>query len=230
MGRAVDGQHRSFIELCLRDGWWKTFVHVPPDERPDAWIQVLEEFARDQADTQRFSQWMRYFADFYRFSRWMREYAGIFLTLPLRSNISLKTALRPMADPLLSFGGWSAPAIDRSVGIGGCFIVREIARLKVIDGGPVERHCWIPRGRVRRLLTRLGCERLEGPSDIDQSTVIADFVARHLGTRGIDFCGDYDLPLQIVTRDKHAGALSDMLGQNWSPSDAGFDSEPDTPI
>ena len=59
-------------------------------------------------------------------------------------------------------GGLDAPPVSRTLGIGTCFVVRELVRAKVTTNHLSFRHCYVPSGRVRRLMSLLGCHGLEG--------------------------------------------------------------------
>ncbi|GAA0591239.1 sacsin N-terminal ATP-binding-like domain-containing protein [Caenispirillum bisanense] len=212
MGRVREGQHSSFVRLCRQRGWWSTFVETPPDERPQEWMNVLEDYSAEQTDDQEFRLWMRSFVDLYRISRWLEPIAMSILSLERREVPTSPSALlSPSADPALSFGGWDAPTFVRTLGIGHCFVVREAARLGALSGPHVAEHCWMPSGRVRRLLERLGCRLDDAGRAADRSRRIFAFVKENMPGLDATFGGAYDLPLQIVTRTVHDYDRTTML-------------------
>ena len=45
----------------------------------------------------------------------------------------------------------------------------------------------------------------------DESRVIYDFVAEHIGAARARFDGDFDLPLQVITRERHRDKLREYF-------------------
>jgi len=47
----------------------------------------------------------------------------------------------------------------------------------------------------------MGCGDIESVGRLKASPVIFEFISRHLGPESADFKSDYDIPLQIVSKD-----------------------------
>jgi hypothetical protein len=95
-----------------------------------------------------------------------------------------------------------APPVSRVLGIGGCFVVRELLRRKVVEDNPdAYPHCYVPVRSTRDLLEQLGCRGLsDNGLPWDRSRLIYAFLQERLGDDAT-FCGDFDLPLLLVSRD-----------------------------
>ena len=158
-------------------------------------------------------QWRRTFVDLYTIARWLDEYVEIVRKLPRVINdlgpISLNGALTPSywaAGARLSL---EAAPINRSLEIGINWMIRELLRLGVYSGADehiLVPYCWMSSERLRKLLAAIGAN-VGFRADKDASRTIYDFVDRHIGESAARFCGDFDLPLQTITRATNRSAL-----------------------
>lgn len=203
IGRQKDVQHKGFIERCIRRGWWGVFAKEQPEERADEWMGVLEEYINEQVDISEYEHWMNRFPAIYRFSRWLEEYKDAFLSLDRMENPSdIRGILKTRANEVFQGGGISAPPIEKSLGIGACFVARELRRKKVLKGNHVIPFCYVPVKRVRELFEKLGCKGITESGGIDNSKIIYDFLCQHLGEQRATFLNNYDIPLQVIARGK----------------------------
>jgi hypothetical protein len=212
-GRAQDGQHRSFIESGYREGWWLELADSRPPGDVQSWLDRLERWSAPEQFDQRYLPWRRTFVDLYAIARWLDEYREITLKLPRiieeHGVISLNGALQPSYwAPAMRLCIDAAP-INRSLGIGMNWMIREMLRHKVYESRYESRmapYGWASSQRVRALLNELGAGVVER-ADKEASRTIYDFVARHLGGSRARFDGDFDLPLQLITREENKSAL-----------------------
>jgi hypothetical protein len=212
-GRTQDGQHRSFIEAGYREGWWPELAESRPPDDVQSWLDRLERWSAPEQFDQRFLPWRRAFVDLYTIGRWLDEYREITLKLPRiieeHGVISLNGALQPSYwAPAMRLCIDAAP-INRSLGIGMNWLVREMLRHGVYDSrdvGLMAPYGWAPSLRVRDLLIDLGADAGE-TADKESSRTIYEFVVEHIGADSARFNGDFDLPLQLITRDEHRVAL-----------------------
>jgi hypothetical protein len=221
LGRTRDGQHRSFIDSAFRDGWWERLALSAPPEDLEAWQDRLETIASPRNEDQVFHQWHRCLVDLYLFVRGIEAYEKIFRSLPQRlrerkGRVQLSQMLKPSFDPALTGSGIEAPTVQRSIGIGVCWIIREMVRKEVLSGDDalsLSPYCWMPTSRVRRILQRyLGFEKTVLEADPDVSPGIWEHVSTLIGEAGARFGGDHDLPLQLITRRDHKEEFESCLG------------------
>ena len=180
--------------------------------RPDAnkdpapWLKHMERIAEGYEDDQRFLQWHRRLFDLYILVRWLDVYSHLFLSLPNRieqghSVVSLVQLMRPLTDPALSGSGIWAPAIDRTLGYGVCFVIRELVRLRIIDGQRLEPYAWQPTRRLRDLLRWLGMS-VENETRADSAPEIWRYISTQTDSNRARFGGSFDLPLQLLTTER----------------------------
>lgn len=211
-GRTQDGQHRSFIETGIREGWWQELSQSRPPDEVQSWLERLERWSAPEQFDQQYLTWRRTFVDLYSIARWLDEYREITIKLPRivedHGVISLNGALQPSYWPPAMRLSIDAAPINRSLGIGMNWMVRELLRhgaYESCDESPMIPYVWAPSQRVRVLLNKLGADVGER-ADKEASRTICDFVTKHLGDDR-RFDGDFDLPLQLITRRRHWDTL-----------------------
>lgn len=211
-GRVQDGQHKSFIDAGFREGWWHELSESRPPDEVQSWLERLERWSAPDHFDQQYLIWRRTFVDLYSVARWLDEYREIAVKLPRiieeHGVISLNGALQPSYWPPAMRLSIDAAPINRSLGIGMNWMIRELLRHGAYE--PRDEHLmipyvWAPSQRVRVLLNELGADVGERP-DKEASRTICDFVTKHLGD-GRRFDGDFDLPLQLITRHRRRDAL-----------------------
>jgi hypothetical protein len=208
-GRAQEGQHRSFIEAGFREGWWLELAESRPPDDAQSWLERLERWSAPEQFDQRYLLWRRTFVDLYAVARWLDEYREIILKLPRiiedHGVISLNEALQPSYWASAMRLCIDAAPINRSLGIGMNWMVREMLRHGVYesrDEGLMAPYSCAPSQRVRDLLNELGADVGESP-DKEASRIIYEFLVEHIGADRARFNGDFDLPLQLISRDEH---------------------------
>ena len=215
-GRTQDEQHRDFVGLGYKDGWWQQIAESEPPDELEPWIARLNDWsAADQFDQDRFL-WRRTFVDLYTIARSMKTYTDLVLSLPRivrrkRAPISSDDILRPSYSPDVGPLGLNAAPINRSLGIGVNWLIRELTRHGVYDPDDAKSmapYCWMPSGRVRDLLARLGMSDLSPNANPEDSRKIHAFIVNHLGEERARFGGDFDLPLQLITRARDHDVLN----------------------
>lgn len=201
MGRTNPEQHRSFLKQCVQQGWMDVFVD--PRRPADRWIGVLEDYLGAQTDDIRFYHWMRQFVSIYQIARWLPEYIRSFLEIDkFKERFDLDQVIRPAMNSDFSGGGPSAPSLTRALGIGACFVVRELVRTDVLRSEFAHDHAYVAVGRVRHVLARLGMTNLQGESaSYRHSRQIRDFLLDHLGLDKADFNRCFDLPFLTIAED-----------------------------
>ena len=155
---------------------------------------------------------MQRFPAIYRLARYLDDYRDLMLGLPSwgwkQGECRLDQVTRPRVTPRLQGGGIKAPPVQRTLGIGACFVVRELLRLGVVDGEHLPHACaYVPTKGVRDHLASWGFSRYEGVgADVELSREIHSILVEHLGSEQALLGGAYDIPLQIVARDTDVAA------------------------
>lgn len=214
LGRTMEGQHRAFIEGAMREGWWLELASSKPPHDAQAWLDRLERWSGPLLPDQQFLSWRRVFVDLYTFARWLDDYTFIMRKLPRvvehHGPISLRDILKPSFSPALAALSIDAAPIDRSLGIGINWLVRELVRCGVYGDKDVARmapYSFASSQRVREgLLGPLGHHAIDG-ADSDECRRIYQFIEAAAGAEVARFGGDHDLPLQLITRREHQEAL-----------------------
>jgi hypothetical protein len=109
--------------------------------------------------------------------------------------------------------GINAAPLNRSLGIGIHWLIRELFRRGVYEAKDQQLmapYCWVPTGRVRKLIQLLG-GRVGEVADRNGSRAIYDFVVAQIGADFARFEGDFDLPFQIITKSKNRQILEDFF-------------------
>jgi hypothetical protein len=202
MGRTVAGQHREFLRVCERGGWLDMIASAERDS--SRWMKWIDDFLDRQVDQSHFLQWMKQFVGIYQLSRHLDDYIDAFLSVErFQSPFSLTQVTNTRASSAYQGGGISAPPLSRVLGMGQCFVLRELVRRKILRNPLAHRYCYVPVGRVRRMLLTMGCDGLLSPQrPWEWSCIIHRFLCDKLGsTETATFHGDFDIPLQIVAED-----------------------------
>ncbi|WP_419655991.1 hypothetical protein Dvar_51010 [Desulfosarcina variabilis str. Montpellier] len=199
IGRQRDLQHKGFIEKCILKGWWDVFSAEKPEERSDDWMRVLEEYIGEQVDSSEYEIWMNRFPAIYKFSRWLEDYKEAFFSIEREKSISgISGILKTRVNASFQGGGISAPPIEKSLGIGACFALRELKRKGIINGSQAVPYCYLPTKRTREFIGKIGCVEISESEGIGNSKIIHRFLCHNLGETHADFANCYDIPFQVV--------------------------------
>jgi hypothetical protein len=201
MGRTVAEQHRGFLRQCEREGWLDMIA--ASERQPGPWMKWIENFLDQQIDDSRFLQWMKQFVGIYQVSRHFDDYIEVFLAAQrFQHPFTLTQLTNTRASSDFQAGGISAPPLSRVLGMGQCFVLRELLRLGVLSNSYAYPHCFVPVARVRRMMINLGCNSLiTSQQPWEWSRDIFAFLQLHLGGDAAKFGGAFDIPLQIVADD-----------------------------
>ena len=204
-GRAKPEHHRNFLLLCRRKGWWDTFIKDNPQEIPERWMMVLEQYIDDQEGESKFEYWMRLFPVIYKFARELEDYIELFYELEKQGDdINVDQTLTSKTFSQLQGGGIAAAPIVQTLGMGVPFVLRELMRAGVFEENQenIAPFCFVPLGRVRNLFFKMGCHGLEtSESYIAKSKLIHEFICQYLGESEAIFDNAFDIPFQYVAGD-----------------------------
>jgi hypothetical protein len=201
MGRTNPEQHRNFLRRCAQRGWMEVFAD--PLLPADGWIRVLEDYLGAQAYDIPFYNWVRQFVSIYQIARWLPEYVWSFLAIDkFTQRFDLDRVTRPATNPDFAGGGPSAPPLTRALGIGACFVVRELVRTGVLKKDLAHEHAYVAIGRVRYVFARLGMAELQGEgASYRHSSQIHRFLLNHIGPDRAHFERCFDLPFLAIAED-----------------------------
>ncbi|NLJ36516.1 MAG: hypothetical protein GX358_09865 [candidate division WS1 bacterium] len=200
MGRTKPGQHRGFLGLLEERGWLATMAS--PDSTYEQWMQVLDDYINSDKINGEYYRWMRNFVGIRWLALHLDTYCDIFQAVDRMPTFSIGTVLRPRDAHLLEGSGITAPPLDRVLGIGICFVLRELVRFKVITTPKAHPYCYVPSSSVIRIMRSLGCDDLDDEERYVQSRKIYDFLHSELGDEKVTFGGGFDLPLIYAAYDE----------------------------
>jgi len=222
MGRTTPEQHRSFLDYCARGGWLDRFATESDDSH--MWVGFLENFFSSQVQDSQYLHWMLQLPRIYVLSRWLPEYVEAFRSLDRPGTpIEPHDILATRASSRFQGGGVDAPPLGQVLGMGYCFVVRELRRRGVIGRPELVQDCFVPVRRVRALLSGLGANVDVEVGSLWQSRAIHRFLVEHLGDEGAEFGGAFDIPLQIFASDK--SLQSRLIGRTFADTGGADDSE-----
>ena len=198
MGRAKYEAHRNFLAECERKKWLDVFAEEDAD--PSSWLAILDQYNEARDDDNRFLQWMKQFVGIRAVSRHLNDYRDVFLSIDrFTGPFRLTAVTMPRVSPVFDRGGVDAPSIAGILGIGACFVVRELVRLGMVRNGFAFPHCYVPTLRVRQLFDALGCDdMIDANLRCEASRTIDTFVRNYLGEEKSTFTYDFDIPFQII--------------------------------
>jgi hypothetical protein len=228
LGRARAESHRNFLANCKADGSLRVFSS--PTDDLAAWMQVLQTYFDGTVSDSPYLHWMGRFASLFQLAHWLPVYVDSFQAIDhYKKDFELESITAPRASADLQGGGFDAPPVTRTLGIGACFVVRELVRSGMITNSRAHRHCYVPSARVRRLMTILGCPGLaDGRSSaaerVRASSLIHDYLVSTLGDEAkARFHGDFDLPLTALTERSNRAKLFEIMGtgpvEDWDEVD-----------
>ena len=207
-GRTQDEQHRSYIQIGMCSGWWTELAESKVTESVEPWIKRLRQWSAPSRRDESFHQWEATLGDLATFARGLDVYVELIRKFPgfldAYGRDSLDVILLPHKSRLAQDLGLLAAPIKRTMGIGVNWLIRELLRYEYY--GPrhaalLAPYCWTSSERVRNLLSTLG---------LNADAEVHGFVKDHLGKDAV-FLGDYDLPLQIVTRESYTSLRNRWL-------------------
>jgi hypothetical protein len=198
IGWTTPQANRNFIAECTERGW----LHDIADDssQPGRWLESLKAHTGDQESEIKYFQWMKHLVGLAIIAEHLDEYVELFLAVDrIGQHFSLDSVSSPRTSSFFQGGGPDAPPVSEVLGIGQCFIMRELVRHGVLTSAHVYPHCYVPFERTRRVVSRLGGPKLDdsGERRWDRSRRIHDFLRGVLEHRAtFDLC--FDLPLWLI--------------------------------
>ena len=197
IGRTRDTQHRSFLERARQNGWWDVFRS--PDE-PERWMAMLREWQDEARERLTYSTWMALFPAVYQFSRYLDVYRRLLQSAGRRDadQFRVTSLLAPRIDEALSGAGSGFDAPPAPLHMGLHWALRELVRLRVIDGEHLYADCWVPSRQVVGFLERYGLLIEDTLLNSDKARSVADFMAQKTGQAAPHLHRAFDIPIRHV--------------------------------
>ena len=217
MGRVRPEQHQSFIRLWRNNRWLQ--IVADPQRNLQSWVEIVVDFLDQPGETIRFFDWMRQFVSIIQLAHWLQDYGDAFLAIDQLNGPLLMTDItRLRYSSQFQGSDLDAPSIDRTLGIGACFVVRELMRLGILSSVHAYPHCYTPVRRVRNLLESIGCPGLDSDASQcwEQSVAIYEFLSEYLGECAT-FNGAFDIPFLIIAED--GDLQNEFFGRHISPNE-----------
>jgi len=204
LGRTRFQRDRNFVQLCDQLQILDRLAEAEVD--PAGWLLRLEEYLESKPQWVQYYHWMKLLPGVFFVARKIANYGDAFLQAEkINQPFSLDHIISPNTSQFLDFTG---PSLQRVLGMGACFIMRECARKNIIRNPHCHPHCFVPHGKVRRLFEELGCPGMTG-REVDSavySRQIHEFLSAHLEDEKVTFQHCFDLPFLILAysrRRKH---------------------------
>jgi len=202
MGRTQLEAHRGFLSMCRRNGWLSIFAD--PKARPEQWLAIIDQYFESLVDESKFLHSMRQYVGIRAISRRLDDYIEAFLAIDRFSEPFALDEITRTRTSVTFQGGIDAPPVERVLGMGACFVVRELVRGGVITNPNAHPHCFVPSKRVRNLMSAMGLTEIDVATGSKPfvSRQIHEFLHEHLGPEKVTFGGSFDLPLLTVAEDR----------------------------
>ena len=202
LGRAQNPQHRSFLELAHREGWWEVFK--APGE-PGAWMGVLRDWQDDALAKLTYPHWMSLFPAIYQLSRYQDVYVRLLKSAGRRpvDLYQVTRLLSPRADEALTGAGTHFNAPPAPLNMGLHWVLCELVRLGVVQGEHLHPDCWVPSEQVLGFLQPLGLEQPDGGLPNSQKArTIDNFLTTALGRENRTLHLAFDIPLRHIAENE----------------------------
>ena len=202
LGRTQDHQHRSFLELAHKEGWWDVFK-TPEDA--GAWMGVLRDWQDHALAKLTYPYWMSLFPAIYQLSRYRNVYVRLLKSAGRRpeSMYQVTRLLAPRVDEALTGAGTHFDAPPAPLNMGLHWVLRELVRLEVVQGDHLYPDCWVPSEQVLVFLRRFGLEQPDGGlSNSQKAHTIDSFLATALGTETPNLHLAFDIPLRHIAENE----------------------------
>jgi hypothetical protein len=175
-------------------------VFADPESTAEHWMGVLDTYMDAQTDESAFYHWVRQFVSIYQIARSLPEYVGIFLDIDKQGrHFGFDEILTPRTASTQSGGGWDAPPLTRTIGIGACFVVRELVRMGLLSSRHAHDHAYVGVSCVRNVFVRLGMSNLRGEgASYLHSSRMHRFLVDLLGPDRAHFDRCFDLPFLAI--------------------------------
>lgn len=200
MGRQTGNQHRCFIELCDNNKWLD--ILATPNVSSQELVSIFDKYLDMQNDRSIYYYWMKQFISFYQFSKWLETYVySINEINKIDEGFDIYNIFNIRTDPYMTGTGLDAPLLDKALGIGMCFIIRELIRCGFIKNSFAYKHAFVPHKRVGDIFEKLGLIMTDNSIKQSHSKEISFFLQDRLDNNRYHFEKSFDIPFFILTEN-----------------------------
>ena len=202
LGRLQDDHHRGFLEWVHSQGWWDVF-QAPEDS--GAWMGMLREWQDGASAKMPYRRWMSLIPEIYQLSRYRDVYVRLLKSAGQRPDnmYNVEHLLAPRGDAALTGAGTRFDAPPAPLHMGLHWVLRELVRLKVIEGIHLYQDCWVPSEQVIRFLCDLGFDHPDDNiSNKKKAHAIFDFLKCKLETATPNLHRAFDIPIRHVVSNQ----------------------------
>lgn len=188
-GRTKPEQHKDFLLELHTRRWLDRLLTV--NQQDSLWFEVIDEYLQRMSDNNdTYYQWMGNLLPTYQFSKYLQDYVQVLQDHNNRAAASMAVLLRPNNDWTRSgSGSRDIPPLERPLGIGAHWLLRELLRKGVMQNPALHRLAFVPNKQVLNALKGFG---FEGST----SEEIHAFLVGHLGKDKAHFKLAFDLPFR----------------------------------
>ena len=201
LGLTKASQHRNFLEYAKEEGWWDIFKK--PDDTSE-WMSILRNWQDNATENLKFHRWMSLFPAIYQFSRYIDKYRRLLKSAGKRPEnlYSIRYLLSPRIDSALTGAGQQFDAPPAPLNMGLHWIMRELVRLKVIDGVHLFPDCWVPSDKLLRLLSQLGMSSHENiESNPEKAKEVFEFISIKMQIKHPNLHRAFDIPINYINEN-----------------------------
>ena len=212
-----EATNRNFLTHSDVAAHWDRIATSDPTEDAVPWRDMLHDWYDVRDERIDFHTWRRTFGDLYTLRRYLTEYQRLFASLPDQAarGVDLASALTPSR--VSAEHDVTAPPLHSLIRHGGPWLIRELCRnagegrfYSRDEAAILSPWCWSPRSRIRRFLgDSVGMTIVDSDTSADIHHKITAAFGDQEKAR---FMGDYDLPIDILSRD--AAKAAGVLGEN----------------
>lgn len=194
------GRDQSFSQFLVSNKWLDVFAEI--GDEPQHLLNALNQYLDGFVQNTKYHFQMRQFIAFYAVARDLEPLLLSLKEADRSPSPAFLLALAPRANPALTGTGIDAPPLSGMLGVGSCYLLRELYRLNRLSNPAGHPFAFTPIRKVRRLCMQLfGIE--EGQTPVSSSQIMFQNLSE-LGKRlGVDptFGRCFDLPLQFLAQD-----------------------------
>lgn len=196
------GRDSSFSRFLVDKGWLGTFERISSD--PEALLWALDDYLDGTVESIPFHVHMRQMVAFYAIAKNLEALLhSLRETDRSRTPGAFASAFSPAANPALTGTGLTAPPLDGILGIGGCYLLRELYRRGRLTSAHGHRYAFTPIRKVRSLCATLFNGSRDFPPGAESSQKIFVAIKTLASPLNIDptFGYAFDVPFQFLAED-----------------------------